>query len=906
MIAKSTRYAVCLGLAGSVAVAVAPAVRAQVQVTGGGFQGQAAFFVPTPGTGTGSAGQVELFDLGVQRLQLQTSVGNTSTATFVPTAARFNAGSDNQPNANDTGTVRGLLSGIAFSGSGGTPIPFTNRDTLLNFSVNSFSSNLGRINGTLLSPQTAGQASLVFLPYVNATVASGSSYQATRGNLQLGDIDASLTNGAIDLPQGIRFQNIGSSNGAAPIASLDRRVSFIFEGQNVTPETGTNLNISTGSTQTGGTQTGGTQTGGTQTGGTQTGGTQTGGTQTGGTQTGGTQTGGTQTGSTQPANSNNQLRFVGQANSRFRISTVGSGNGQYSLESNLGAVDIQINGPYNATTTGTLSNNQRLDRYSIQGESNGVLSLFALNSVGFGSTSQQTSGSTSQQTSGSTSQQASSTRFDFQQGSNRLQGTSSGDVSFYAVAGVSSFNRDTAFNNYNYQNPNPNSSSGSNPSQTCNTCGTTLGNNSSVAIGGSSFTVGSPIYVNVINGSGSGSNNTSGSGTATGNTGTTGSGNTSGGGGTSGSGNASGGGGTSGSGNASGSGGTSGGNTTSASGNSFNTDQLGQSGTSSQEQYQILVSSNVRVISDINNLLSSLNQSDNNVGRVRVRVVRRGTDVYYVVYVDRNQGRGSNSGGNQQGQGNNSGGTSGQGQGTGTGTASGGTSGQGQGTGTGTASGGTSGQGQGQGTGTASGGTSGTGTGSTTASGNNQGQQGSSTTASGDNDDDDNGASTTASGNNQGQQGSSTTASGNNQGQQGSSTASGNNQGQQGSSTTASGDNDDDDNGASTTASNNGQNQGSSEAVQVVYQEVGPPCRLVPGLVGLRQLSANEAASIGNSNNTNTSTNNNNNTTPSGNSGSTTPSQQGTGGTGTGTTTPSGSTTPSQQGTGGTGTGTTP
>src|SRR4028118_1549278 len=165
MITKSMQYAVCLGLTGSLAVALAPAARAQVQVRGGSFSGSAAFFVPTPGTGgASSTGKVELFDLGIKQLRLETSAGNTSTAIFVPTAASFNAGSDNKPTAGDTGTFQGNLSGIAFPITGGTPVPFSNRQTVLNFSLNSFSPNLGMIDGTLISPQKAGDAPLVFLP----------------------------------------------------------------------------------------------------------------------------------------------------------------------------------------------------------------------------------------------------------------------------------------------------------------------------------------------------------------------------------------------------------------------------------------------------------------------------------------------------------------------------------------------------------------------------------------------------------------------------------------------------------------------------------------------------------------------------------------------------------------------
>jgi hypothetical protein len=270
MVAKSMQYAVCLGLAGSFAVAVAPAVRAQVQVTGGSFSGQAAFFVPTPGTGgsvvlptspplggttpggqpaAGSTVGVQLFNVGIKQLRLETSAGNTSTAIFVPTAASFNAGSDNKPTAGDTGTFQGNLSGIAFPITGGTPVPFSNRQTVLNFSLNSFSPNLGMIDGTLISPQKAGDAALVFLPNVEATVASGSSFQATLGDLQLGDFDADLKTGVIDLPSGLILRDSTASTTLPPIA-LTQSIKFSFEGENVTPGQGTNFNI--GGNNTGG------------------------------------------------------------------------------------------------------------------------------------------------------------------------------------------------------------------------------------------------------------------------------------------------------------------------------------------------------------------------------------------------------------------------------------------------------------------------------------------------------------------------------------------------------------------------------------------------------------------------------------------------------------------------------
>jgi hypothetical protein len=825
MIAKSTRYAVYLGLAGSVAVAVVPAAHAQVQVqTGSNFTGQAAFFVPTPGGATSNSGRVELFDLSVQTLNLQTSSGNTSTAVFVPTAARFDAKSDNQPNAGDTGTVRGYLSGIAFSATGGSPIPFSQRDTIFNFTVNSFNSNLGTINGTLISPQTPGQASLLFLPNVNATVAPGSSFQATGGEMQLGDINAKLDSGAIDLPSTVRFQQTSSSTTTPPIATLDRRIKFEFEGENVVPENGTNFNVTTNNTGN----------------------------------------------NNNTGNTNNQLRFAGQTNKKIKIETVGnSGSGQYKLDGNVGAVDIEFSGPFsNLTTTGTLSNTASTT-YKIQGESNGVLSLFALNSVGFDSTSQ------------------SNTQFDFRQGSNRLTGSSTGDVNFFAAAGVNSINRDTSFTNYQPSSSN-NLSSGSN--STCTTlCGGQLTN--TVVFGGTIISVGSPINVGTGSGStgsgstGSGSTGSGSTGSGSTGSGSTGSGST--GSGSTGSGSTGSGG--SGSGGSSASGGSCGGGCSDNDANPVNTSVfgLGGSGYSStaRTQYQILASSNVRFVTKV-----KVSGGSSGNARIRVRVMQRGGDRYYVVYREGSggsgntgSGSGSSSGsssgtGTATGTGTGSGTATGTGSGTGTGTATGtgsgtgtGTAtGTGSGTGTGTATGTGTGSGSSTGTGTGSGSGTSTGTGTTTATGTNtgtgtgtssgnctgqncssdsdddnqnQGQQGSSTTASGDDDDDDDDDDNQ----NQGQQGSSTTASGDDDDDDDNQ-----NQGQQGSSTTASGDDDDDDDDDDDSGCT-GQNCGSNN--QVVYKVVGPSSRCFPGLAGLRQLSADEAVQVTN-NNTNTSGNN--------------------------------------------------
>ena len=416
MIAKSTRYAVCFGLAGSFAVAIAPAVRAQIQVTGGRASGQAAFFVPTPGGSR--AGQVELFDVGISRLRLETRNGNTSTAAFTPTAASFKAGSDNEPNSGDKGTIRGLLSGIAFS-SRGTPIPFSNRQTLLNFTLNRFDSNLGEINGTLISPDKPGDAPLVFLPNVNATLASGSSFDATRGDLKLGDFEADLNTGLIDLPSSYLFRNSG--NPIVTPVNLARRIKFTFEGEDVLPQRGTDFNVGN--------------------------------------------------------NNSGSIRFVGEANKKFQIQSVGTRESdEFKIDGTFGAVDITIRGPFDIKSNERLNENRVVDKYKIEGESNGFTSLFASNSVGFSGTARR------------------DTKFKFEQGNNTLEGRSDGNVNFYAVAGTRSFNRDTQFTNYKYTTFDD---GGSNTTAICNICSRpALVNDSTIVVGSTNVTVGSPIIIN--------------------------------------------------------------------------------------------------------------------------------------------------------------------------------------------------------------------------------------------------------------------------------------------------------------------------------------------------------------------------------------------------------------------------
>ena len=578
MVAKSTQYFVCLGLAGSFAVAIAPAVRAQVQVTGGNFSGQAAFFVPTPGNaGATSAGKVELFDLGINRLRLETSAGNTSTAIFVPTAASFNGGTDNRANAGDTGTLKGNLSGIAFSNSGGTPVPFSNRQTVLNFSLTSFNSNLGRIDGTLLSPRTAGDAPLVFLPKVEATVSSGSSFQATSGDLELGDVQADLKTGLIDLPSNLVLRD-STGGGTFPAVALTQRLKFNFEGENVRPGDGTDLNV-------------------------------------------GGNTTGSSDDATDSSNTTGSIRFVGQANKKFQIESVGNSSGtEFKIEGNLAAVDIKLSGPFDIKKDDQLSGTQLVNKFKIEGESEGFGSLYALNSLNFTGTSQK------------------DTKFSFEQGSNKLEGSTNGDVNFYVVAGATQFNRDTAFTNASSSTftggsrssgSSSNGSSSSTAPSMCYICGTELVNNSTILVGSTNVTVGSPIIVNT-GGSASGGG-TSGGGA---------------------SGGSASGGSASGGSNASGGGNTSGNSSTSTSGNAnavnVNVFGLAQVSTSStaRVQYQILTSSSLPSFTNIDNV-SNTNISNTNI-RTNVRLVERRGERYYIV--TRESGSGSTTTGSTPNQ----------------------------------------------------------------------------------------------------------------------------------------------------------------------------------------------------------------------------------------------------------------
>ncbi|MDY7015813.1 MAG: hypothetical protein SVX43_19900, partial [Cyanobacteriota bacterium] len=155
MIATSVRSVLVVGLAGSLVAAVSPAVRAQnstpstqtpgIQVTGGQATGQAAFFIPQ----TSPEGNVRLFDIGIQTLQIETNKGTTNTSVFTPSAASFtDANNNGMPDMGDNGVLQGTLAGTAYTQTG-APVLFTGRETVLNYTLNSFDSQTD-VNGTLI------------------------------------------------------------------------------------------------------------------------------------------------------------------------------------------------------------------------------------------------------------------------------------------------------------------------------------------------------------------------------------------------------------------------------------------------------------------------------------------------------------------------------------------------------------------------------------------------------------------------------------------------------------------------------------------------------------------------------------------------------------------------------------
>ncbi|WP_323253505.1 hypothetical protein [Spirulina sp. CCNP1310] len=303
---KLTRNtALSLGLLGSLAMVAAPAAEAQVQVTGGSIEGTAAFF-----TGT----QTSLFDIAIRNLQIVSPNGVLTNPAFVPTATGgYQAGTPGQVSPGDTGLITGKLSGIGFS-AGGSLIPFSNVDTALAYNVGRFSPIGNPIVGSLISAASLPQ---LFIP-IDGVKSSDGSVRTDSGQMRIGDLNANITAGFIDLPSDIEFR--GSSAALAPIAfEMPRKIKFQFEGENVTPTTWTPRA--------------------------------------------------------------DGFDFAGEANKKFEISTFGNGRrDSFRLEASNGFVDITV-GNAQVTSNDTLVAGQPM-KYKIDGQTNGVLALFGPGQVG--------------------------------------------------------------------------------------------------------------------------------------------------------------------------------------------------------------------------------------------------------------------------------------------------------------------------------------------------------------------------------------------------------------------------------------------------------------------------------------------------------------------------------------------
>lgn len=389
----SLRFAALGLLAGT--IAIAPAAKAQITVTGGEASGQAAFFTPD----TDPEENLRLFDINVQELLIESDNGTTSTSIFTPAAASFTDENANGiADADDTGTLQGTLAGVAFTESG-LPIPFTGAPTTLDFTLTSFEANIGTIEGSLIAADNPGDAPLIFLPGASDVNVITDGFSSSEGNLDIGDFEAALDDGEIGLPSSLQFID-GDSPSAplpAPTTGITGRFQFDFKGEDVTPGEGTDFDIS-----------------------------------------------------------DDEIRFVGEANDEFRIRTAGETRGQdlkLDIRAEVGAIDIAIGGPFDQLRIdGSIDPDQSIDKYEIDGDAEGVFAFYNESTYGFASTGEN------------------NTRFKFEQGDNELRGRTDRDegmVQFFAATGVADVGEAIDFDDIDVDTIDVTVGSGS----TCNACG---------------------------------------------------------------------------------------------------------------------------------------------------------------------------------------------------------------------------------------------------------------------------------------------------------------------------------------------------------------------------------------------------------------------------------------------------
>ena len=197
MVSCPIKFVASYLLIGSSCLVCLPAL-AQIPVTGGRLTGSAAFFVP-------SVGNTRLFDLGIRTLRLETPNGVTVDSRFLITGLGINTIGNRLPVRGDRGNLTGLLSGRAFDVSG-SPVFFSNVQTQLNFAINSFNPNRNLL-GTLITPVASTSIANIFIPVVgvNLDASSARSFVPLSGNLSVGDFDANLPGGTINLQSNFRF-----------------------------------------------------------------------------------------------------------------------------------------------------------------------------------------------------------------------------------------------------------------------------------------------------------------------------------------------------------------------------------------------------------------------------------------------------------------------------------------------------------------------------------------------------------------------------------------------------------------------------------------------------------------------------------------------------------------------------
>ncbi|NEO85881.1 MAG: hypothetical protein F6J87_16745 [Spirulina sp. SIO3F2] len=192
-----------VGLA-TLALAIAPAAQAQIEVTGGVLNGDAAFFTPD----NAADGPISLFDLNISNMQLRSPNGVLTNPDFVPTAAGGFVDTNNNGDIDngDTGLLVGKLSGIGFD-QGGSIVPFSNVTTAVAYRVNAFTNITSTLDGFLVDGASIPQ--LFFETTTDPLGAGVSGFTSVEGELEVGRLNSKITTGVIDLPSTLTLSSSG-------------------------------------------------------------------------------------------------------------------------------------------------------------------------------------------------------------------------------------------------------------------------------------------------------------------------------------------------------------------------------------------------------------------------------------------------------------------------------------------------------------------------------------------------------------------------------------------------------------------------------------------------------------------------------------------------------------------------